>query len=211
MTLTRLPNNVFPRPCKDCGETKQESDFTSFVQRDRRYWFGSCKTCESARTRKWHRANPKTYSELSLKAKQDMTRRSFDRKKQFIARGICGECGVNPRITRWHCGVCRDRHAGRGKRFRELLKDEVFAAYGGQKCSCECNCTVTEREFLTMDHIGGRVSHGHAKSITGSVLYRWLKKNKFPPGFRVLCMNCNFAIGHAGYCPKVKPRLTIAI
>jgi hypothetical protein len=37
---------------------------------------------------------------------------------------------------------------------------------------------------------------------------RWLRKNGFPKGFRVLCHNCNFAHGHYGYCPhKTTSRL----
>jgi hypothetical protein len=40
-----------------------------------------------------------------------------------------------------------------------------------------------------------------SNSMSGTHLYLWLKQNNYPPGFRVLCMNCNFAIGHSGYCP----------
>jgi hypothetical protein len=32
-------------------------------------------------------------------------------------------------------------------------------------------------------------------------LYLYLRANHYPLGYRVLCMNCNFAIGHYGYCP----------
>jgi hypothetical protein len=32
-------------------------------------------------------------------------------------------------------------------------------------------------------------------------LYLWLKRNNYPTGFRVLCHNCNLAIGFYGYCP----------
>lgn len=34
-------------------------------------------------------------------------------------------------------------------------------------------------------------------------IYRWLKQQGFPTGFRVLCMNCNFSYGLHGYCPHV--------
>ncbi len=35
----------------------------------------------------------------------------------------------------------------------------------------------------------------------GSVLYSWLKKQGYPPGFQVLCHNCNLAKGYYGACP----------
>lgn len=95
----------------------------------------------------------------------------------------------------------------RKKRFD--LKMEAFRAYGGSKCSC---CGETRVEFLTIDHIDG--NGGVSRDAThrkGEGLYRWLKKNGWPSGFRVLCMNCNFAYGHAGYCPHERERTTIIL
>lgn len=37
--------------------------------------------------------------------------------------------------------------------------------------------------------------------VAGSRFYVWLKKNNYPPGFQILCYNCNCAKGHFGYCP----------
>lgn len=66
--------------------------------------------------------------------------------------------------------------------------------------SCEC-CGETCIEFLSIDHINNDGAK-HRKEVKSSVhIYRWLLKNKFPEGFRVLCINCNFALGHFGYCP----------
>jgi len=63
---------------------------------------------------------------------------------------------------------------------------------------CYC-CEEDKYEFLAIDHINGG-GNKHVKSIGGK-LVRWLIKNKFPEGFRVLCHNCNMALGHHGYCP----------
>jgi hypothetical protein len=110
------------------------------------------------------------------------------------------------------CAVCRTKalvrspeqrlHVAEHRVKRQALKMEVFRAYGGPSCAC---CGEDKHEFLSIDHIDG---HGaeHRKQITnnprnGSNLYHWLKKHDFPSGFRVLCMNCNFAMGHFGYCP----------
>ncbi len=41
----------------------------------------------------------------------------------------------------------------------------------------------------------------HNRSITGSKLYNWLKRNNFPKGFQTMCINCNFAKGMFGVCP----------
>lgn len=119
------------------------------------------------------------------------------------------------------CQRCRDRTKARedqirpelrekAKSFYRRLKDEVFAAYGG--CAnngyiCAC-CGVTHKEFLSIDHIDGD-GPAHREKLTGDprngqTLYYWLKRNNFPPGFRVLCMNCNFALGHHGFCPHNK-------
>lgn len=84
-----------------------------------------------------------------------------------------------------------------------LLKLEILTYYSGGQIRCEC-CNEKEIDFMTIDHIGGirqKKLLGHNKNLGGSRFYRWLKNMKFPIGFRVLCINCNFAIGKLGYCP----------
>lgn len=81
----------------------------------------------------------------------------------------------------------RDRH-------REL-REACIKAYGG---ACDC-CGETRYEFLAMDHIDGG-GRKHRKKV-GTKIVRWLVKNEFPEGFRVLCHNCNAALGYYGYCP----------
>lgn len=111
------------------------------------------------------------------------------------------------------CSRCRSRTKAyedlhrvdvrrRSNEFYYRLKDEVFSAYGGYKCSC---CGEVHKEFLSIDHINGDGPE-HRERLTGSprngqTLYYWLKRNGFPVGFRVLCMNCNFSLGHHGFCP----------
>jgi hypothetical protein len=38
------------------------------------------------------------------------------------------------------------------------------------------------------------------RTLNGT-FYKWLVEHNFPPRFRTLCMNCNFARGIHGYCP----------
>jgi hypothetical protein len=81
---------------------------------------------------------------------------------------------------------------------RRRVRLLVFAAYGG-KCAC---CGEGTYEFLTIDHVnGGGRRHREEIGGSGSSIYSWLRKNNFPAGFRVLCMNCNFAAGKFGGCP----------
>lgn len=81
---------------------------------------------------------------------------------------------------------------------RELwMSDRIkcLTHYGGI-CAC---CGEGKYEFLAIDHINGG-GNKHRK-IIGHNFVRWLKKNNYPEGFRVLCHNCNNSLGHYGYCP----------
>ena len=93
------------------------------------------------------------------------------------------------------------------QRGRNRLKVLVFSHYspnGIPQCAC---CKEQRLIFLTLDHMDGNGAK-HKRSLGihgGSALYCWLKKNNYPPGYRVLCFNCNYAIFHLGFCPHVSP------
>ena len=88
------------------------------------------------------------------------------------------------------------------KAYLARLKRETFIAYGGVSCTC---CKETHIEFLTIDHInGGGAEQRRRDGKVGGNLYVWLRRQGYPPGFRVLCMNCNFAMGLFGACPHTK-------
>lgn len=95
-----------------------------------------------------------------------------------------------------------DAHPGYGRQHGERRKRSILDAYGGARCVC---CGETHLDFLTVDHIGGWGAR-HRKEIGAAALYPWLIKNGFPPGFRVLCMNCNFAMRHGRRCPHAADR-----
>lgn len=81
-------------------------------------------------------------------------------------------------------------------------KELIFAAYGGYLCAC---CGEKEKSFLSIDHVeksnAQMVKEGLYKRGSAS-FYNWLVKNKFPKGFQVLCMNCQFGKKHNnGVCP----------
>lgn len=129
-------------------------------------------------------------------------------KQQYRARpkpeGICNnsDCIRPARPGRKLCEQCSFQSCEKQKQpetrtkiaaRRQVIQEEVLEHYG-KVCVC---CGETHIEFLTIDHIEGYSGVGPRH---GSVLYRWLKTNNFPSGFRTLCMSCNFALGHVGYC-----------
>jgi len=96
----------------------------------------------------------------------------------------------------------------------------ILTHYGGNPPKCAC-CGESHYEFLTIDHIcGGGIKHrlqisgltkDDVKGLSVELLRgkgydprkftKWIIENNFPEGFRILCYNCNCAIGHYGYCP----------
>lgn len=79
------------------------------------------------------------------------------------------------------------------------LRIRVLEHYSGGMPRCEC-CGETTVEFLSLDHINGGGTK-HRKKIGYGRIYYWIIQNGFPEGFRVLCHNCNQAIGVYGKCP----------
>jgi hypothetical protein len=98
----------------------------------------------------------------------------------------------------------RKRHNVAATAKRQRVRDAVFSAYGGYRCVC---CGETERAFLTLDHVENdgakwrRETLG-SRSMAGYRTYAWLFRHSFPPGYQVLCMNCNHGkrMNH-GVCP----------
>lgn len=100
----------------------------------------------------------------------------------------------------------RKEQMGRNKIYEAKVKDSVFQKYGGYKCAC---CGVEERVFLTIDHInGGGTKHRKELKGGGKFTYRWIHKNNYPDGFRVLCFNCNSGRAlNKGICPHEENKI----
>ncbi len=96
----------------------------------------------------------------------------------------------------------------RERLYERRLWREAIEGYGGR---CQC-CQEGILRFLTIDHINGeRPEFRDLKPTKGKnrapakTLYLWLKRNNFPPGFRVLCWNCNQATRWGEECPHKIP------
>ena len=94
------------------------------------------------------------------------------------------------------------KHAAEYAKERDVLfRVSALMAYGW---SCAC-CGEDRYEFLAIDHINGGGTK-HRKELSGGnrgghPMYQWLADNNYPNGFRVLCHNCNVALGMYGFCP----------
>lgn len=83
-----------------------------------------------------------------------------------------------------------DKERTRGKEKTRRLKAVVVSWYSDTANCCAC-CGFSDIRALCIDHIYGGGSR-HVKQIGIGTLYGWLKRNNFPPGFQVLCHNCNW-------------------
>ncbi len=126
-------------------------------------------------------------------------------KEMIVFYGKCIRCGETAELyfhSRW-CVPCSQL---KRREFTRKLKDDILEHYG-KECAC---CGEKHKEFLTIDHINGGGSN-HRKELSkwgrgGEPVYSWLKKNGYPAGFRVLCTNCNTAMGFLGKCPHETER-----
>ena len=95
----------------------------------------------------------------------------------------------------------------RGREYWKAERHRAMMAYGGYRCAC---CGETEPMFLSLDHVHNDgadhrremgYEEGNGKGASSAIL-SWLKKNNYPPGFQVLCMNCNHGKArNGGICP----------
>jgi hypothetical protein len=117
----------------------------------------------------------------------------------------CATCGkefVGSMDQRRYCSdECRDVQAAEQRRAtREALRMECLRAYSGPVPFCSC-CGTSVPMFLALDHINGGGGR-QRKELGGGGYWTWLRANGFPPGFRVLCHNCNHGRElNGGICP----------
>lgn len=77
---------------------------------------------------------------------------------------------------------------------RRKRKQECFSHYSDEKIKCAI-CGIDDLDVLTLDHINGggkKERDSFCKGRGGDRMYSFLKRNKYPPGYRILCFNHNF-------------------
>jgi hypothetical protein len=117
-----------------------------------------------------------------------------------VRGNICVHC-YKEKQKQWY-ERNKERKRQTGSAYSRKVKGEVLSNYGGQ-CAC---CGETRLEFLTIDHIdgGGNAERRRLRVSGGVAFYLWLRKSGYPDGYRVLCWNCNAAIGFFGECPHAR-------
>lgn len=99
--------------------------------------------------------------------------------------------------------ILNEKKRKRSREERRVMRLAALEYYSKGSMDCEC-CHENNIEFLTLDHIdggGGKHRKELKKKGIGSNFFIWLRKQGYPSGLRVLCMNCNFSLGNRGYCP----------
>ena len=169
--------------CRTCGKRKRTDQFfRRGGERARKNGLRQtkCKACLRQELAEWADASKKWIREYCRRWREGH-RGVVDAANGFIdrARGR----GVADGLTPYY----RARH-------------EAILAYGGYRCAC---CGVTEPLFLTLDHVNnGGTQHRNRLGSGSTKFYTWLKSKKYPPGFQVLCSNCNHGrYRNGGVCP----------
>lgn len=122
------------------------------------------------------------------------------REIRLISAGKCRYCGLDNEIGYTACSKCRKASKEYSKILTSNTKRSCLTAYGGIFCSC---CGIAELGLLTLDHIeGGGSKHRREIGIDGGYrFYQHLAKLNYPPGYRVLCWNCNASsFQNSGIC-----------
>jgi hypothetical protein len=133
-------------------------------------------------------------SAISLKSRTNKCKkcRKKERKEERQKSGLCPKCGKNEAKLGSNCEGCIIN-----ARQNYFLRKIKAMLHYGNKCFC---CGETRIAFLCIDHVNGG-GNEHRREI-GRRIYEWLIRNKYPPGFRVSCSNCNSGASlNGGKCP----------
>jgi len=115
------------------------------------------------------------------------------RRAKLIADGLCIDC-EQPSGGKHRCSACASVSYERTKMRAQEIKVEVMTAYGGAHCAC---CSEAEISMLALDHIGQNAAalrRNKLETTGGFRMYSRLRTLGYPPGYRVLCWNCNIAV-----------------
>jgi hypothetical protein len=113
----------------------------------------------------------------------------------------CKECHRQHSVAYAHAH--RDLRRKSRRASIKRLRIQVIEHYSNGVPKCLC-CGESHAEFLVLDHIQGGGTK-QRKNMGGTAkIFRWLRAQGYPEGYRVLCFNCNASFGTWGYCPHQK-------
>lgn len=166
MADNQQPSSQIERKCRSCGTAKPLDEFApvySKTSRGKNYRQHTCLVC--------HRVKA---------AAKERRLRAQDPQRYRDA------------LKRWRDRTLDERKAVKKARY-EKHKEQVFAAYGGFRCSC---CGETEPTMLTIDHMqedGADFRRRNRGQRWSYNFYQWIIRNGFPADLQVLCYNCNLS------------------
>lgn len=124
----------------------------------------------------------------------------------------CVACGGKKEWpSRATCAACARTLSPKEKSRAQLQakRRAVVQGYGG-KCQCECGCSVTLAEFLTVDHVANDGAAHRREMKSRQCPYMQIIREGFPDRYRLLCFNCNCARATRGGPEKRCPALVWA-
>lgn len=155
-----------------------------------------CKTCRAE--------YKKTYDDARRDEKNAKNRVYYQNNREKVRERAHTEHAHQVR-NKWHKEYrvrpdVKERLKTNYKAFFLRVWKEAFDFFG--PCAC---CGESELEFLSLDHINGNGAEERGKGISGIQILERLRRLGWPEEakkeYRLLCYNCNFTIGHYGYCP----------
>ena len=106
----------------------------------------------------------------------------------------------NPEYHRLYAQRTAERFTQRTLKQYYVNRRAALEAYGGTPPVCAC-CGEHRYPFLALDHIAGNGAEERRTKGKGPRFWYYLKREGYPPGYRVLCHNCNQGRGQFSVCP----------
>jgi hypothetical protein len=158
--------------CRVCSQEKPLDQFFR-ISPTKNWYRRECKECVSTRH--------KREADESRQAMREYNREYYRSNKERVDKLNTDWKKANP-----------EKRRKTALSYYYRLQAEAVEAYGGFVCNW---CGIDEPFVLTIDHVNndGNEHRKQIGSIGGHKFYKWLKDNGYPPGFQVLCMNCNHA------------------
>lgn len=186
---------IASKACAKCHETKPLDEFAKNVRSNdgRQVRCRECQRIDSTIMRA--KIDPSGY------LKEDDIKKCCDCGFRKAAREFPVRKGSKDgRQSR--CSECGKKHSKAQHKAYKMDALRIYSTTEEPSCSC---CGEQRVEFLVIDHIEGNGPE-HRKEV-GDNIYSWLKVNKYPLGFQVLCYSCNWRKGGAKKKPqKTSPR-----
>jgi hypothetical protein len=173
---------------KRCTKCFQEKDLKEFRIIKRLNKPSSiCKSCHYQLNVDWRKRHPEKLLEYRNRYYQKHTEKLIAKTKEWQGRNKEKVAQIKKDSLKRHLDT---RYEWLRKRKR-AERDLVYRHYGGYQCA---RCPENDPDVLTIDHIhdNGAAHRKELKNHGGSTMCTWLIKNGFPPGYQILCRNCNW-------------------